>query len=162
MARPIAQSTMMTRNAAKIQAASSAIALLIPGPAAGARQDWSPAARSTAREYRTSRGLAITIRAIPVQISPSGATSATRTVTSPARPLVRSPRSLPLQLRGLALDVLDPAAHEEGLLRDVVVLALAQRLERGHRLGQRHEHARLAGELLGDEHRVRQEPLDPP
>src|SRR6266567_1376660 len=257
VARPIAQSTTMARKAAKIQAASSAIALLIPGPAAGARQDWSPAARSTALEYCTSRGsaspggscpasdsaassralaaetstwepssawrtsieirssatdrkplltaaltsprsspapsstsrirtrlasaripttggcpvrmprspsrvLAITIRAVPDHISPSGATRATRTLTSPARPSLRALRSLLLQLRGLALHVFDPAAHEERLLGDVVVLALADRLERGHRVGQRHELTRLAGELLGHEHRVREEPLDPP
>ena len=56
MARPVAQSTTTARKAAKIQAASSAIAVLIPGPAAGSRQDWSPVARSTAREYLTSRG----------------------------------------------------------------------------------------------------------
>src|SRR5215467_5248128 len=256
MARPIAPNTMMTRKAAKIQAASNAIALLIPGPAGGARQDWSPAARSTAREYLTSRGscspdgncpasesaessraraaatstwepssawrtrietrssaternplltaartslwpsagppstsrirtrlssarmpttggcpvrmprspsrvLAITILAIPDQISPSGATRATRTVTSPARLLPHARRSLPLQLRGLALGVLDPAAHEERLLGEAVVLALGQPLERGHRVRQGDEHARLAGELLGDEHRVREEPLDP-
>src|SRR6185437_1842831 len=257
MARPIAQSTTMARKAAKIQAASSAIALLIPGPAAGARQDWSPAARSTAREYLTSRGsaspggncpasdsavsslaraaetsiwepssawrtrietrssaterkplltaartsprsspapfstsrirtrlasartpttggcpvripmspsrvLAITIRAVPDQISPSGATSATRTVTSPARPPLRALRSLLLQLRGLALDVVDVTDHVERLLRHVVVLALGDRLERGHRVRQRNEDARLAGELLGHEHRVREESLDPP
>src|SRR5437764_2827924 len=247
----------MARKAAKIQAASSAIALLIPGPAAGARQDWSPAARSTAREYLTSRGsaspggncpasdsalsslaraapastwepssawrtsietrssaterkplltaartsprsspwpdstsriltrlasartpttggcpvrmpispsrvLAITMRAVPDQISPSGATSATRTLMSPARRSIRPWCSLPLQPLGLALHVLDPAAHEERLLGDVVVLALGQRLERGDGLRQRHAHARLAGELLGHEHRVRKEPLDPP
>src|SRR5215472_16976449 len=257
MARPTAQNTTMARNAAKIQAASSAIALLIPGPAAGVRQDWSPAARSTAREYLTSRGsaspggscpasdsasssrtraaatstwkpssawrtrieirssaternplltaartslrsspwpsstsriltrlasartpttggcpvrmpispsrvLAITIRAVPDQISPFGATSATRTLMSPGRRSLRAWCSLPLQLLGLALHVLDPAAHEERLLGDVVVLAFGQRLERGHGLGQRHELAILAGELLGHEHRVRQEPLDPP
>src|SRR5689334_1274986 len=127
-----------------------------------------------------SRVLAITIRALPDQTSPSGATSSTRTVTVltclPARSRRSAPpgsllralagarprRSLPLQLRGLALDVLDPADHVERLLGEVVVLALDQRLERGHGVRQRHEHARLPGELLGHEHRVREEPLDPP
>src|SRR5215472_13226802 len=255
-ARPAAASTTTAKKAAKIQAASSAIAALIRGLAAGPRQDWSPAARSRARWYFTSVGsvspggcpsaaesaasswarasvastcepswalraridtrssrtarkplltaaaisfwvspwfsasrirtrlpsarmprtggcpvrmpispsrvLAITIRALPDQTSPSGATSSTRTVTATCPlPAVR-PRSLLLQLPGLPLDVLDPADHVERLLREVVVLALGDRLERGHRFGQRHENARQAGELLGHEHRVGQEPLDPP
>src|SRR5215469_12170369 len=45
-----------------------------------------------------------------------------------------SARSRPLQVLGFPLHVLDPADHEE----------------------------RLLGELLGDEHRMGQEPLDPP
>src|SRR5690242_5825868 len=97
-----------------------------------------------------SRVLAITIRAMPDQTSPSGATSSTRTVT--VLPCRR--RSLLLQVGGLALGVLDIADHVERLLREAVVLALGEGLERGHRVGQRHENARQAGELLGHEHRV--------
>src|ERR1017187_8670282 len=111
--------------------------------------------------------LAITRCAVPAQTSPSGTTSSTRSVT--ATPHVRPPRrslalshSRPLELPCLLLDVLDPAAHEERLLGHVVVLALTDGLERGDRLLQRDGHARLAGELLGDEHRMRQKALDPP
>src|SRR5438067_1765323 len=94
--------------------------------------------------------LAITMRARPDQTSPSGTTSETLNVTAGIRSgrcAGRRPWSLALQFGRLALDVLDAAAHEERLLGDVVVLALDQRLERGDRLGQRHEHAGLAGEL---------------
>src|SRR5262249_42435769 len=83
MARPTAQSTTMARNAAKIQAASSASALLIPGPAAGARQDWSPAARSTAREYLTSRGSASPGGCCPA--SDSASSSRARAVATSTR-----------------------------------------------------------------------------
>src|SRR6266567_6186311 len=114
-----------------------------------------------------SRVLAMTLSASPAQTSPSGMTSSTCKVTVPpcVRPARRQPRvrsSRPLQLPGLALHVLDAAAHEEGLLGDVVVLSLADRLEGGDRVVQLHERAFLAGELLGDIHRVRQEPLNPP
>src|SRR5213082_1131962 len=98
--------------------------------------------------------LAITMRARPDQTSPSGTTSETLSVTAGIRSGRGAPCwSLALQFGRLALDVLDAAAHEERLLGNVVVLALDQRLERGDRLGQRHEHAGLAGELLGHEHR---------
>src|SRR5215469_14738942 len=119
-----------------------------------------------------SRVLAITIWARPDQISPSGATSSTRSVTAlPHSPVVPRPgrgpalsvhRSLALQLLSLPLHVLDPAGHEERLLRDGIVLARGDCLERGDGLAERDEHPRLAGELLGDEHGVRQEPLDAP
>ena len=44
----------------------------------------------------------------------------------------------------------------------MVVLAFGDRLERGDRLVQRHEHAGDAGELLGHIHRVGKEPLEAP
>ena len=56
--------------------------------------------------------------------------------------------------------VVDAALHTEGLLGQVVVLALDDLLEAAHRLLQRHELARDAGELLGHEERLRQELLD--
>ena len=65
-----------------------------------------------------------------------------------------------LHLLGLLDGLLDPADQEERLLGQVVVLALAQRLERRDRLVDRHVLAREAGELLGHEERLRQEPLD--
>src|SRR5205823_4089602 len=71
-------------------------------------------------------------------------------------------RSLALQLLGLALHVIDPAAHEERLLGDGVVLARGDGLEGGDGVAEGDEHARLAGELLGDEHGVGEEPLDAP
>src|ERR1017187_3449873 len=54
-------------------------------------------------------------------------------------------RSLALQLLSLPLHVLNPTAHEERLLRDLVVLALADRLERRDRLVPRDEHPGQAG-----------------
>src|SRR5256884_5111593 len=82
------------------------------------------------------------------------------TARDPAPPalLARSP----LQLPGLLLHVLDPADHVERLLGKVVVLALADRLERGDRLFQRGEDARLPAELRRHVHGLGQEPLDPP
>src|SRR6185437_16308988 len=79
-------------------------------------------------------------------------------------PASAAPRegSRALQLLGLALHVLDAAAHEEGLLGNAVILAVSDRLERGDGLLERDERTRLAGELLGDVHRVRQEALDAP
>src|SRR3984957_6192100 len=67
-----------------------------------------------------------------------------------------------LQPLGLRFHVLDPADHVERLLGQVVVLALADRLERGNGFLERREHAGLPGELLGHVHRLGQEPLDPP
>src|SRR5450759_1440995 len=104
-----------------------------------------------------SRVLAMTRSASPAQTSPSGTTSSTCSVTAPPR--VRPSRLI--QLLGLLLHVLDAAAHEERLFGDAVVLALADRLEGGDRVVQLHERALLAGELLGDVHRVREEPLNP-
>jgi hypothetical protein len=66
-----------------------------------------------------------------------------------------------LQLPGLLLHVLDPADHVERLLGQVVVVALGDRLERGDCLLQGREDTRLAGELLGHEHGLGQESLDP-
>src|SRR5215469_13056829 len=106
------------------------------------------------RPISPSRVLAMTISALPDQISPSGSTSSTLMVTG-------LPPSRPFHFLGLALDILDAAAHEEGLLRVAVVLALGDRLEGPDGLLQRYEDTGLAGELLGHEHRVGQEPLDP-
>ena len=61
---------------------------------------------------------------------------------------------------GLGDGLLDVADQEERLLGQVVVLALAERLERGDRLLERDVLAGDAGELLGDEERLRQEALD--
>src|SRR5690348_10483412 len=69
---------------------------------------------------------------------------------------------LALELVGLALEVLEATAHEERLLRVAVELAVAEPLERVDGLLDRHERARDAGELLGDEGVLRQEALDAP
>src|SRR5690349_22976588 len=53
------------------------------------------------------------------------------------------------QLMRLALEVLEPTAHEERLLGEVVVLAVADLLERLDRLLDRDGRAGDAGELLG-------------
>src|SRR5687768_10025962 len=71
-------------------------------------------------------------------------------------------RSGLLELLRVALEVLEPTAHEERLLRDVVVLALADRPERLQGLRERDERTRLTGERLGHEHVLREEPLDAP
>ena len=59
--------------------------------------------------------------------------------------------ALALELFSVGLDVLETSAQEERLLRDVVVLALGEALERVDRLVERDELAGLAGELLGHE-----------
>src|SRR5690606_24805293 len=76
---------------------------------------------------------------------------ARRTGRAPAR------RSALHDLVGLALQVLQATAHEERLLGVVVVLALAQPLERLDRLADRHERALDPGELLGRERVLGQE-----
>src|SRR5687768_7387680 len=50
--------------------------------------------------------------------------------------------------------------HVERLLRQIVVLAVDDLLEALHRVGNLHVLALEAGELLGDEEGLRQEPLD--
>ena len=62
----------------------------------------------------------------------------------------------------LALEVLDAAAHEEGLLRILVEVTVAEPPERVNRLGDGHERARDAGEGLGDKCVLREETLDSP
>src|SRR5690242_13682523 len=64
-----------------------------------------------------------------------------------------------LHLLGGGEHVLDAAGHVEGALRDVVVLALDDFLEALDGVGDRHVLALQAGELLGDEERLREEPL---
>src|SRR5256885_8100980 len=53
------------------------------------------------------------------------------------------------QLLGVGLEVLQATAHEERLLREVVVVAVADRVERADRLLQRYVRPVDAGELLG-------------
>src|SRR6266536_1949886 len=68
--------------------------------------------------------------------------------------------ALPRELLGLLLGLLDPADVEERLLRQVVVLAARERVKGGDGLLQRHGLAGHAGELLGHEEGLGQEPLD--
>src|SRR5580704_1232172 len=114
----------------------SRISTTLPGTRMPSTEGWEPIIPMS-----PSRVLAMTMRAFPDHSSPSGTTSATCRVTGVLR--FRRPRSPVLDLLGLLLHVLDTAAHEEGLLRIVVVLALVDRLERGDGLLQWHEHARL-------------------
>src|SRR3954467_8819728 len=77
----------------------------------------------------------------------------------PRRRVERSARSeVLLDLRPLALDVVEATTHEEGLLGDVVVLAVGDLRERLDGVDQRHGRALDAGELLGDVGVLRQEP----
>src|ERR1700733_6204682 len=91
----------------------------------------------------------------------STCTSATTTPRSLNEHLVRAARASALELASLALDVLDATAHEERLLRQVVVLALGQRLERRQGLLERDERSVETGESLGHEGVLGQEALDP-
>src|SRR3954463_2144571 len=65
-----------------------------------------------------------------------------------------------LDLVPLAIDVVQTAAHEERLLRHVVVLAVGDLVERLDGLGDRDRRTLEAGELLGDVGVLRQEALD--
>ena len=53
-----------------------------------------------------------------------------------------------------------PPTYMNAVLRQMVPLAVAQLLEAADRVGQRRDLARLAGEHLGHEERLRQESLD--
>src|SRR5438093_2354260 len=66
------------------------------------------------------------------------------------------------ELLGLLHRLADVAHHVEGLLRELVVLALDDLLEALHGVGDLHVPARRARELLGDEERLREEALDLP
>src|SRR5262249_10215180 len=61
---------------------------------------------------------------------------------------------------GLLEHRLDAADVEERLLGDVVEVAAVQRVERFHRLRDRHVDAGQTGEHLADEERLRQELLN--
>src|SRR5438093_10224560 len=68
-------------------------------------------------------------------------------------------RSLLLHRFGLRASLVDGAHHVEGLLRQIVVLALEDLLEAAHRLAPRHVLAFATGEPLGDAEGLRQESL---
>src|SRR4029453_6606784 len=74
--------------------------------------------------------------------------------------LVGSAMLLPLHLLRFLDRFLDRADHVEGLLGEVIVLAVDDLTEAADGLGNRHVLAGEAGELLGDEERLRQEALD--
>src|SRR4051812_39266745 len=98
------------------------------------------------------------ISASPSYAGPSG-------VTTETEKLLRSATLL----RGCAGHLLraldrafDRADHVERLLRELVVLAVEDLLEAADRVLELHVLARRPRELLGDEVRLRQEPLDLP
>src|ERR1700694_254802 len=64
------------------------------------------------------------------------------------------------ELLALLDRLLDGADHVKGVLRQVVVLALAQALEAADRIGEVDEHAGRAGEHLGHMEGLRQEAFD--
>src|SRR5688572_5952581 len=92
---------------------------------------------------------ASTIWASPVQRMRSGDTTSTWRVIG-----------LLQQLGGLGADGVGAADVEEGLLGQVVEVAVDELLEAVDRLLHRGEHALEAGEVLGHEHRLAEEPLD--
>src|SRR3954468_1367255 len=61
---------------------------------------------------------------------------------------------------GVLEDLVDRALHVEGALGEVVVLAVEDLAEAADRLRNRHVLAGAAGELFGDEERLREEALD--
>src|SRR5690606_19852459 len=73
----------------------------------------------------------------------------------------REPRASLGQLAVLLLQVVQTTDAQERLLRVVVVLALGDLVERLDGLAQRHRRTGDAGERLGHQHVLRQEPLDP-
>src|SRR3954462_1105145 len=91
----------------------------------------------------------------------SGDTTSTST-TAPLAERQRAAlsRGLSLQAVGLGPHVVRATDVQERLLGDVVEIAVDDLLEGLDRLGPRREPAGQAGEDLGDEHRLRQEPLD--
>src|SRR4051812_43347641 len=90
--------------------------------------------------------------------SPAPRSSPTRTPSSGrSAPRLR----LGLETLRVGLDVLHTATHEERLLGILVELALGEPAERVDGLVERDELAGDAGELLRDEERLREEPLDP-
>src|ERR1700728_1877634 len=68
--------------------------------------------------------------------------------------------SLRRQFLGLGHGVLDGADEEERLFRQMVVFAVAHRLERADGVLELDEHAGRIGELLGDVERLGQEAAD--
>src|SRR4029077_21029432 len=64
------------------------------------------------------------------------------------------------ELLGLVHRLADVADHVEGLLRQLVVLAVDDLAEALDRVGELHVTARLPRELLGHGERLRQETLD--
>src|SRR5262245_51052728 len=87
-----------------------------------------------------------TWRTSPRKTSPSGVSTSTSNVLSPAM-LEDLGGGACLRVLG---DLVDRALHVEGTLGQVVVLAVEDLAEAAHRLGDRHVLSRAAGELLGD------------
>src|SRR5207245_6856934 len=65
-----------------------------------------------------------------------------------------------LHLLGLLASLVDGAHHVEGLLRQIVVLALEDFLESAHSLGPGHVLPLAAGESLRDAERLREKSLN--
>src|SRR5438093_935143 len=109
----------------------------------------------------TSSTVSATTRRVGVTTS-----SLRRSATTPPRAASwRSGRSSQAlrhlaQLLGLLRRLADVAHHVERLLGEVVVLALDDLLEALHGLGQLHVAPLRPGEGLGDEHRLREKPLE--
>src|SRR5215218_7956253 len=93
-----------------------------------------------------------TWRTSPLQTSPSGVRTSTSTMCSAATVGA-------LRCRagfGVLEDLVDRALHVEGALGEVVVLAVEDLAEAANGLGNRHVLAGTAGELFGDEERLRE------
>src|SRR6059058_3618835 len=142
-----------------------------PGPVANSRTSPSPRwtrvdpalSIATSGACRASTPISpaapgtISISASPSNAAPAGVTTETEKSGWSATAL----RGDGLGLHRLrALDrLLDRADHVEGLLGEVVVLAVEDLLEAADGVLELHELARRAGELRGREERLREEPL---
>src|SRR6185503_13739025 len=181
--RARASSISFTETASSTSArARSSSTLKKPGPVANSSTSFAPTCTrvepalsvATSGACRASTPISpaapgtISMWASPWKTGPSGVTSSTSNVgwsatSAISRQYGERPSRGRLLHRPRTLDyVLDRADHVEGRLGHVVVLALDDRVEAGDRVLELHVLARRARELLGDEVRLREEPLDLP
>src|ERR1700674_1135709 len=102
---------------------------------------------------------AVTCSTAPSKSTPVGVTSLNWNISAIAR-CRRLTRFAACEALGLGASVVDRADEVEGLLGQVVALAVEDFFEAAHGLGPRHVGARDVGERLRDVHRLRQETLD--
>src|SRR5512134_2246353 len=105
---------------------------------------WMPGARTSSAPTERTRFSGVTMSSVSA-------------IADRPEPVEGSSRG---QLLRLLDRLLDAAHHVEGLLRQVVVAALHDLLEAADGVGELHVLAGVAGELLRDRERLREEALD--